>query len=148
MKKFSFKLETVLKLKEKILNDKMLELAKIMRILSDARDTLNVINQKRTDASDDIAESNSDGKEIDVKSVEMYRNYLTKLDAEIKNQEHLIIQIQRAVEDKQREVNEALKERDILKKLKEKQLQKHNAEIDHKERVELDDMAISRYKAS
>lgn len=148
MKKFSFKLETVLKLKEKVLKDKMLELAKITRILSEARDTLNSLNRTKTDTSEDIAGSSSDGKEINIQSMEMYRTYLTKLNAEIYNQEMLIKQIKRAVEDKQREVNEALKDRDILKKLKEKQLEKHNAEIDHKERIELDDMAISRYKAS
>lgn len=148
MKKFHFKLETVLKLKEKILDDKMLELAQITKVLNDAQEKRLIIVQEKNNINDYIIDIYQKENNIDYVAIDRYRNYMVKLDNQIKHQDAIIEQIKMAVKTKQKEVQEALKERDILKKLKEKQREKHYKEINHKEAVELDELAICRYKVS
>lgn len=148
MKKFNFKLETVLKLREKILEDKMLELAKIMRILSDAEEELNRLFQERTNVNNEIVEVYTAKENIDYVMVDIFRNYTIKLTSKAKQQESLIKEIKNSIKIKQKEVREALKNRDVLVKLKEKQFQSYYKEIEYKEMQELDDITICRYKVS
>ena len=51
----------------------------------------------------------------------------------------------RLLEVKRREVNEVLKEKKVLEKLKENQQKKYYQEFEQYERRELDDMSSSRY---
>lgn len=148
MKKFNFKLETVLKLREKILEDKMLELAKIMRILSDAEEELNRLFQERTNVNNEIVEVYTAKENVDYVMVDIFRNYTIKLTSKAKQQESLIKEIKNSIKIKQKEVREALKNRDVLVKLKEKQFQSYYKEIEYKEMQELDDITICRYKVS
>ena len=49
------------------------------------------------------------------------------------------------MEAKQKEVNQALKEKKIYEKLKENEEEKFYKELNMKESVEIDDIALSRY---
>lgn len=147
MKKFKFKLETVLRLRQKVLEDRMLELARITGVLNDAREKLNSLSESQNKINDSLIQMYSKNEILDLKDVEIKKNYLFKLAQNMKQQEYLIIQIKQAVTEKQNEVREALKDKNIIEKLKEKQLERYKKEFDRKETAELDDMAINRYKA-
>ena len=146
MKKFNFRLETVLKLKEKALSDKLLELAKITKILQEEEEKLGSIKTRMEEINNNLIES-FNGSDINIIEIQTSKGFLIKLGNEAKNQKELLKQINRAIQERQKEVQEALKEKNILEKLKEKQSKKHYDEFMYKEAVELDDIAISRYKA-
>lgn len=147
MKKFKFRLDTVLKLKEKALDDKMLELARVTKILYEEEGKLQQLIDAKTNTSNNLIGIYEKNQCLDLQEIQSHKDYLTQLAINIKNREHLLIQIKCAVKEKQKEVQEALKEKDILEKLKEKQSEKHYQEIAQKEMIELDDISISRYKA-
>lgn len=147
MKKFKFRLETILTLKEKTLNEKRQELAKVMNLLNDAKLHLEELNDSKEKASLALMEIYQGSEFFDLNKIQMYKEYLIKLDSNIQNQNNIIKQIEKTLKAKQEEVNQALIDKNILEKLKEKQSQKHYKEILHKEAVELDDISISRYKA-
>lgn len=147
MKKFHFRLEPVLKIKEKALDDKMLELAKITGLYQEEEGKLGNLANKKQKVNNDLIKLYQSGECLDIQEVQSYKDYLISLGSEMIKQEHLLIQIRKAVEEKQNAVREALKEKNILEKLKEKQSQKHYSELLQKEAIELDDIAISRYKA-
>ena len=148
MKKFNFKLETVLKLREKFLEDKLLELAKIMKIQKEAEEELGRLFQERTDVNNQIVEIYSIQDNIDYPMIDIFRNYTVKLTSKARQQESLIKEIKAAVRIKQKEVQDAIKNRDILRKLREKQFQNYYKELEGKEMQELDDITICRYKVS
>ncbi len=147
MKKFAFRLETVLKLKEKALDDKMLEMAKITKILQEEEEKLNNLINKKANINDHLISIYQSRECLDLQEVHNHKEYLIQLAVNITNKENLLKQINAALKEKQMEVQEALKEKNILEKLKEKQAEKHYVEIMQKQMTELDDITISRYKA-
>lgn len=147
MKKFKFRLDTILKLKEKALDDKMLELAKITKFINDTVEGLNKIRQTRKQINLDLMNIYQSGKCLDLQEIQSYKDYLVKLTENIAKHEDLIKQLNNAHKKKQAEVHEALKEKNILEKLKEKQSEKHYKDWEQKQAIELDDIIISRYKA-
>lgn len=147
MKKFKFRLETILKLKEKALEEKMLELAKVTKLINDTVERLNKVVESREQISSDLINIYKSGKCLDLQEIQSHKDYLVKLTENIAKHEHLIEQLNNARRQKQDEVYEALKEKNILEKLKEKQSEKHYKELEQKQAIELDDITISRYKA-
>ena len=147
MKKFKFRLDTVLKLKEKALDEKMLELARVTKVLNDAVEYSEKLVNTREEVNSSLIQIYQSAQCLDLQEVQSYKDYLIKLTEDINKQEYLITQIKNALKEKQNEVQEALKEKNILEKLKEKQSEKHYKEIDQKQAMELDDITISRYRA-
>lgn len=146
MKKFKFRLDTILKLKEKALDDKMLELARVTKVLNEEEHNLQQIIDARVQTNNNLIAIYERAECLNLQEVQSHKDYLAQLAIKIKNKEQLIVQIRCAVKEKQTEVQEALKEKNILEKLKEKQSEKHYQEMTQKEMIELDDLSISRYK--
>lgn len=146
MKKFKFRLDTILKLKEKALDDKMLELARVTKVLNGEEQKLQQLVDTKAQTNNNLITIYEKSECLNLQEVQSHKDYLTQLAINIKNKEQLLIQIRCAVREKQKEVQEALKEKNILEKLKEKQSEKHYQEMTQKEMIELDDISISRYK--
>lgn len=136
-----------MKLKEKALDDKMLELAKITGLLHEEEGKLQNLINKKSGINTYLIEIYQRSECLDLQEVQAHKDYLIQLSININSQENLLKQIHMAMAEKQKEVHEALKEKNILEKLKEKQAEKHYQEILQKEMTELDDITISRYKA-
>lgn len=146
MKKFKFRLQTVLEIKIKALDDKMLELAQVMRVLAQETQTKNDLEQRKQLITNSLISIYQQGTNLDLLQIQNYKDYLGKLAVDIKNQEVLVMNIEMAVNKKRLEVAEALKEKKVLELLKENQQNAYYKEIDEKSRNELDDITISRYK--
>lgn len=140
-------MDTILKLKEKALDDKMLELARVTKILQEEDEKLQQIINEKQYINNNLIAIYEKAECLDLQEVQSHKDYLIQLSINITNKEHLLIQIRCAVKEKQKEVQEALKEKNILEKLKEKQSQKHYQDMSKNEMAEIDDMSISRYKA-
>ncbi len=138
-------MQVVLDLREKELEAKQMEMAKILAVLNEQRGKLQTIlaNQDQNRIKlEELCSSES----LDVTQVESYRNYGIKLAQEAANQQRLITNTEVILEKKQQEVLEAHKNVEVLKKLKEKQEKEYYQEFLNAEMKEIDDITSSRFR--
>lgn len=146
MKKYSFRLQTVLDLRERTLEDKRLEMAKVIKLLNDYQDELKALQGKFSSYREEFETIISSESTVDVSQLAGYNGYLFNLKQEIKDKQMIIENTKKVLLVKQQEVNEALKDVKVLEKLKENQSQKFYEMIDKKEASEIDDIVTARYK--
>lgn len=146
MKKFSFRLQTVLEMREKALEDKRREMARVIAVLNEQNEVKERFIQK-SDATRKSLESIYEGsKELDILEITNYKDFLGKMANEIVKQDAVIANTKNILKLKQHEVTNALKEVKILEKLKETQQKKFYEEMIYLEGKEIDDIASTRYK--
>lgn len=148
MKKFQFRLQVVLDIKEKLLEEKLLELSKVQRGLQEAVEKQKTLESYQLEINEALMRVFQSGNDLDLVEVQRYKDFINKLIVDISNQKVVIQNITRVLEIKRKEVNEILKEKKVLEKLKENQQKKYYMEFEQYERRELDDMASSRYARS
>lgn len=146
MKKFTFRLQVVLNMRKKTLEDKRLEMAQVVKRLNVQIEKLEGLKQKQERLTNEL-NGIYDNDEIDIGGIYTYKRFIAKLFDEIRNQEKIITEWRKLLRIKQNEVNEALKQVKILEKLKEKEEKKFNDFINYQEAKEIDDIVTTRYKA-
>ena len=145
MKKYSFRLQPVLEIRQNVLEDKRLEMAKVIKLLNEQQIELEKLHEKIRLYKQNFCEIPLN-QEVNVYELSNYEEYLVVLNSQIQFQEGLIENTKKVLKAKQDEVNEALKEVKVLEKLKEKQSEKFYRDIEKKEADEIDDIVTSRYK--
>lgn len=145
MKKYSFRLQPVLDIREKTLEDKRLEMAQVIQLLNEQQEGLERLIEKQASYKDEL-ESLSLEDDLNVFALANFKNYMVNLQEQITQQEHNIENTKKALRVKQEAVNEALKDVKVLEKLKEKQSQKFYKDIEMKEANEIDDISTARYR--
>lgn len=145
MKKYSFRLQPVLDIREKTLEDKRLEMAQVIQLLNEQQEGLERLIAKQASYKDEL-ESLSLEDDLNVFALANFKNYMVNLQEQITQQEHNIENTKKALRVKQEAVNEALKNVKVLEKLKEKQSQKFYKDIEMKEANEIDDISTARYR--
>ena len=148
MKKFKFRLQTVLELKSKILDEKLIELSKILSQIKAEEDALNDLKEKQNSLNLEVLSLVSNSSNINVEQVINLKKYLPKLENKIKSQLQLINDMKNVLELKQDEVNAAYRDKEILEKLKDKQKNAYYKEFEKTQNNELDDITICRYSFS
>lgn len=148
MKKFKFRLQTVLELKSKILDEKLIELSKILSQIKAEEDALNDLKEKQNSLNLEVLSLVSNSSNINVEQVINLKKYLPKLEDKIKSQQQLINDMKNVLELKQDEVNAAYRDKEILEKLKDKQKNAYYKEFEKTQNNELDDITICRYSFS
>ncbi len=146
MKKFTFRLQVVLNMREKTLEDKRLEMAQVVKRLNVQIEKLEGLKEKQERLTSEL-NGIYDKDEIDIGGIYTYKSFIAKLFDDIRNQEKIISEWRKLLRIKQNEVNEALKQVKILEKLKEKEEKKFNDFINYQEAKEIDDIVTTRYKA-
>lgn len=145
MKRFQFRLQVVLDIKEKLLEEKLLELSKVQRGLQEAVEKQRTLENYQLEINNALMNVFESGNDLDLVEVQRYKDFINKLIVDLSNQKVVIQNITRVLDMKRREVNEVLKEKKVLEKLKENQQKKFYQEFEQYERRELDDIASSRY---
>lgn len=145
MKKFQFRLQVVLDIKEKLLEQKLLELSKVQRGLQEAIDKQKTLESYQLEINQALLRVFQSGNDLDLIEVQRYKDFINKLIVDISNQKVVVQNITKLLEMKRKEVNEVLKEKKVLEKLKENQQKKYYKEFEEYQRQELDDIASSRY---
>ncbi len=145
MKKFQFRLQVVLDIKEKLLEEKLLELSKVQRGLQEAIEKQKTLESYQLEINQALMNVFQSGNDLNLVEVQRYKDFINKLIVDISSQKVVVQNISRLLEIKRKEVNEVLKEKKVLEKLKENQQKKYYQEFEQYERRELDDMASSRY---
>ena len=144
MKKFKFRLQVVLDMRENELEQRQMEAAKILAALRQQEAKLNNIIKSQTLNSKEL-DSLFNAESLDIQQIEAHRDYGLKLETDIKNQERVITNTKMILEKKQEEVREAHKKAEILRKLKEKQEDEYYKEFLRLEVKEIDDITSARF---
>ena len=145
MKKFQFRLQVVLDIKEKLLEQKLVELSKVQKGLQEAIQKQQTLESYQVEINQALLKVFQSGNDLDLVEVQRYKDFINKLLVDISAQKVVVQNITKLLEIKRKEVNEVLKEKKVLEKLKENQKQKYYKEFEQYERSELDDIASSRY---
>ncbi|MBR2386798.1 flagellar export protein FliJ [bacterium] len=145
MKKFKFRMQTILEIREKKLDDERLKLAEIQNILNSQLDILNEMQFKRQEIIGKIDALQAQ-PEMNIPEIVALRNYLERVQSDIQTQLELIKRTQIRLDEQKIEVENAYKDLKSLENLKEKQEKEHYRNILMMEAKEIDDIAISRYK--
>lgn len=146
MKKYSFRLQTVLEIRDKKLEDKRREMAEVVAKLNEQQKYLEDLVSRQQNARKTLQGIYENGKELDILEVTNYKDYIGRVFTEVKAQEEKIKQTKYLLKFKQYEVTEALKEVKVLEKLKETQEKKFYQHYEYLEAKEIDDIASTRYK--
>lgn len=146
MKKYSFRLQTVLEMREKKLEEKRREMAKVVAELNEQNQKLETMFLRKDSVKSSLENIYESAKELDILEITNYKDYLGRMTNDIKNQETVIEKTTHLLRFKQLEVSNALKEVKILEKLKETQEKKFYQHYDYLQAKEIDDIASTRYK--
>ena len=146
MKKYKFRLQVVLDMRERELEARQMEMAKIVTALNQQQEKLQSILTAQDTNTRDL-EALSSASELDIGEMEARRVFGIKLANDAKNQERIINNTKAILERKKQEVKEAHQKVEILKKLKEKQEKEFYKEFLHLEMKEIDDITSARFKA-
>ena len=144
LKKFKFRLQVVLDMRENELEQRQMEAAKILTALRKQEGELqSIINSQNENQTQMLALYDLDT--LDIQQIEAHRDYGLKLVVDENNKKRIIENTKILLKRKQAEVAEAHKKVEILKKLKEKQEQEYYKEFLDSEVKEIDDITSARF---
>lgn len=139
MKSYKFSMESILNLRENEEKDTMENLVKVQNEL----ETQKAILRDLIMAEEDARKNKS--KCDDIHQLRHQNLYKEKLEEEIQRQDELIDTISLKFEEARLELIEAQKNRKVMEKLKEKDMEEYIADLRYVEQKELDEMAILKY---
>ena len=145
MKKFKFRMQVVLDMREKELEARQMEMAKILAALNDQKEKLQSIILAQEENKNRL-EILSTSEDLDIIQVQMHQGYAVKLTTDGINQERIIANTEAILKHKQKEVLEAHQKVEVLRKLKEKQEQEYYKEFLQAEAKEIDDITSARFR--
>lgn len=145
MKGFKFKLQSVLEAREKKFEDSQLEFAKVKNRLVNEKKTLEFLNNEVEQTQVGLELLINSGT-IDHTFIFCHHNYLSKLDGEIKEQLKTIEKTEKELEEKNRLMLEALKQKTMIEKLKEKSMEEFKKRLEKEDMINIDEIAVNRYK--
>lgn len=145
MKKFKFRLQNVLDARVKAYEDVRLALARVQTILKTQIQKLEELYKAHNKTKINLEQLIIGGTQIDLTFINSHQNYIEKLSVDIKNQHKLIADTEVMVEAKTKETVEALKEKTMMEKLKEKDFKDFMSNFEKLQMAEIDDISNNRY---
>jgi len=143
MRKFQFRLQTVLRHAEKDEQRLQLELAWLKIQKQEKQSQLEALMEARETTRKEFI-SRSKGA-VDLDRIMVLRQHLESLDEQIAVKQEELAQIETKVTEKTSEVIEAMKKRRILEKLREREKDAHTLALNRLEIKMLDDTTMPRY---
>ncbi|WP_319525238.1 flagellar export protein FliJ [uncultured Desulfosarcina sp.] len=140
---YTFNLQTVLDHRQFIEDNLKKELAEIKQQVAKVRQQLDTTKRKEMDTAQALKEEQSKGLSSD--GVLAYHSYLNRLADRIERQKNTLEKLVEDESEKQNELLEAMKRRQILEKLKEQGLDRYNRAILKKEMELIDELAVNRF---
>ena len=138
-------MQVVLDMREKELEERQMEMAKILAALNSQQQKLQQILGYQEEIKQQL-EALCTMEYLDIEQIESHKNFGIKLLEDVRNQERIIDNTESILKVKQKEVKEAHQKVEILKKLKEKQEREYYQEFQKAEMKEIDDMTSARYR--
>jgi len=143
MKKFSFRLQTVLNVKEQKEEKLKNELLKLNALKAKQEILLRELDAVKKQKGREKQQCQSEGTSID--RLVHFEKHIQSLMAKIDDTEKKIKELERMSDKKREEVVQATKEKKVFEKLKERDFRVFNKAISDAEQKALDEIAISKY---
>lgn len=148
MKKFRFRFQSVLEVREKSLENCQIEVVKIQQKLNQELLRLEEIYSILSCTKKGLESLLQKGNTMDLLLINEYHGYILRLKTNIEEQKENIARVNKELEKKKQALIKALKEKKIIEKLKEKDLQKFKAELEKAQMIEIDEIVSNRSKSS
>ena len=139
MARFVFRLEPVLRQRERAEQEAQRELGHRQAKLVELQNELKKLDESLRRASDDVRDNHLTGR-LDMNFLAAHRRFVNTLHRQGSNVVQKIAAAQRAVDEARRLLAEAAKQRKVIEKLREKQLARWKAEQDRKETAATDEI--------
>lgn len=146
MRKFKFKLQSVLDARIKTLEDCQLALSIVQHKYQQAVKHLEHLYETQNKTKTELETVLKVGSRIDFMTIQCYQNYIEKLKIDIQNQHKIIADIEIELEEKKQKVLQALKAKTMLEKLKEKAIKEFKAEFERLDMLQIDEISTNRQK--
>ncbi len=143
MKKFQFKFETVLRVKEKKEEALKRELMKLQALKMEQEQLLERISEEKNATAREKGRENEHGTSI--QQLQYFEQYLTVLRRRIDDTNARIKEFELQANDKRLEVVEASREKKTFERLKDRHFTVFKKIVIDNEQKQLDEMAISKY---
>ena len=144
MKKFIYPLQNVLNLKEKIESQEKALFRTAMLELRTEREKLQVLEQRKDAYEEQLRENVS--ARLDLLTVKTNKEAVEIMKDKIKQQLGQVRKAERHLEVARNRLEEAMKERKTLEKLKEDAFEAYKKEYESEERKEVDELVSFRHK--
>ncbi|MFO7887198.1 MAG: flagellar export protein FliJ [Eubacteriales bacterium] len=142
MNKYKFEFEELLNIKSQKEDNIKNNLSKENKILQEKKDTLNRIIELKKEEQNKF---NNKGKTIKISDIEIFYDYIDKLEEKITLQKNNIKIQEKKVDNIRKHLVEISKEKQILEKIKEEDLEYHKKEILYEEQKTNDEIVNYRY---
>lgn len=148
MKKFRFRLQKVMEIKEEVEKQRMIDLSEAKQVVDLETTRLNHLNDEQIDCQHRIDEKSSTEK-INPGELALYYRFLDQTRMRIEAQEDRLQAAHLEMERRRQILLEASKEKKVLEKLKEKKQAAYMIELNHKEQDMINEVAsIGHYRKS
>jgi flagellar FliJ protein len=145
MKKFRFKLETLLSVTRRKKEDAERLFAEATRRLEEERARLTELLQEMQRVQAEYAEQTKEGKRISVGRLMTYTSYVNWKRQQIEAQQQTIMQAQAERQKRLKELLELMSKLKSIEQLKEKRLQQYKDEVLFEENKQLDEIGLQLY---
>ncbi|MCO4792445.1 MAG: flagellar export protein FliJ [Bacteriovoracaceae bacterium] len=141
-KKYKFKLQGLMKLREFKEKRVKLELGEIVSEIQKNKEEIYTLGQQIEEAYTSYNESSKTG--VDGKFLQFYPYYIQGKREDIKNKENLIYSLERRMEEKRIELSQARGDVKVVEKLKDKDFQEWKKHTTKKNQEDIDDLMSIR----
>lgn len=143
MAKFVFSMQNLLDMKEKIEEQEKNNYSRANMRLQEAEEKLSLLQNRQRDAQNQLAEVMVSA--LDILKIRQKENDVEILKMYVLQQEVVVRQRGRELDEARERLNEAMKERKTFEKLREKAMEEFVAEENRKEQKEVDELVSYRY---
>lgn len=141
MKRYRFRLQRVLDIKEVIQQIRERELANALNVLESEQLVLDSHREKLQTYQDEIRGR----KRLSIFEMRFYSSYLTLLIFEIQRQINRISECEREVENSKKKLEWAYKERQAIENLKQRTREEYLRDFDKDQQIQGDEISLSKY---
>lgn len=143
MAKFIFSMQNILSMKEKIEEQDKAEYSQVMMRFNEEQDKLNELIERQSMAEVEL--KNTINEVLDVREIREKEDFLEIIKMYVKEQQLIVIACEEEVRQARERLNEAMKERKIYEKLREKAFEEFIQEENKREQKEIDELVSYRY---
>jgi flagellar FliJ protein len=141
---FHFRLESVLRYRQFLEDQKLAVFAEKQRILENEKAKKTELKNLRRQYFEALRQE-SRKEEVDVTIMSFFQSYIFFLDRRVTEQTEVVARALRVAQQAQLELVEARKQREVLVKLKEKKYKEYQYEEERLAQLQLDDVASIKY---
>ena len=143
MAKFVFSMQNILSMKEKIEEQEKVEYSQAMMRLNQEREHYDSLVERQSMAEVELRNVMNEVLEVDV--IRQKEDALEIIKMYVRQQEMVVLACEEEVRQARERLNEAMQERKIYEKLKEKAFEEYKIEENKREQKEIDELVSYRY---